>query len=155
MPQGHCPLESRRFVTLSLGDVATPATILLRPSRFLQQRATTCKTQDPQTGQEHRILGKGTHTHAHTLQGAAKFPKVCSTTNNQMIQYKCHSRPAPNLITLHWWHLIYDYSTSPRWNPSSLVNVLQSAQGCSIGPCRWHAGTATAPMPTSVRDNPM
>ena len=91
----HCPLEIRRPVALSLGDVATPATILLWPSSFLQQRTSTCESQDPQTGQEHRILDKGTPSHAHTLQGAAKVPKVVfNYTLSQMVQYKCHSRPA-------------------------------------------------------------
>ena len=37
-------------LSLSLGDVVTPATILLWPSSFLQQRTSTCKSQDPQTG---------------------------------------------------------------------------------------------------------
>ena len=88
VPHCHCPLEIRRPVALSLGDVATPATILLWPSSFLQQRTSTCESQDPQTGQEHRILGKGTPSHAHTLQGAAKVPKVVfNYTNSQMVHY--------------------------------------------------------------------
>ena len=65
-------------LSLSLGDVATPATISLRHSRFLQQRTTTCKAQDPQTGQEHRILGNRTHkTHAAFTRhkDTAQFPK--------------------------------------------------------------------------------
>ena len=71
-------------LSLSLGDVATPATILLRPSSFLQQRTTTCKSQDPQTGQEHRILGKGTHTHAHTR---------CKTQPSFPSGVQLHSQP--------------------------------------------------------------
>ena len=70
----------------SFGDVATPSTISLRPSRFLQQRTTTCKAQDPQTGQEQRILGKGTHTHTRAAR-RSQNPKWCSTTRTyQMIQ---------------------------------------------------------------------
>ena len=37
----------------------------------------------------------------------------------------------------------------------SLVNELQSTQGDRIGPGHWPAGAASAPMPTSVRDNPV
>ena len=74
-------------LSLSLGDVAIPATILLRPTSFLQQLTTTCKPQDPQTGQEHTDTRKGTHTSTHTLQDAAKIPKVVFTTqNSQMVQ---------------------------------------------------------------------
>ena len=36
----------------------------------------------------------------------------------------------------------------------SLVNELQSAPGDRIGPGRWPAGAASAPMPTSVRGTP-
>ena len=44
---------------------------------------------------------KGTPSHAHTLQGAAKVPKVVfNYTNIQMVQCKYHSRPAANLITV-------------------------------------------------------
>ena len=67
----------------SSGDIATPSTISLRPSRFLQQRTTTCKTQDPQTGQEHRILGNRTHkTHAAFTRhkDTAQFSKGVFTT---------------------------------------------------------------------------
>ena len=82
------------------------------------------------------------HTHAHTRCKAQPQSQRCVQLQRtyQMVQCKYHSRPAANLITVHWWHLIYDYSTSPRRNPSSLVNVLQSAQGDRIGPwpmARW------------------
>ena len=153
MPQGHCPLESRRFVALSLGDVSIPATIPHGPSRFLQQRATTCDSQDPQTGQEHTDMHTGTHTCSHVLQDAAKIPKVVFTTQTSR-WYIISSQNSANLITLHWWHLFYDYSMSPRRNPSSLVNILQSAQGDRICLGRWPTGAASAPMPTSVRDIP-
>ena len=36
----------------------------------------------------------------------------------------------------------------------SLVNELQSALGDRIGPGRWPAGAASAPMPTSVCGTP-
>ena len=36
----------------------------------------------------------------------------------------------------------------------SLVNELQSAPGDRIGPGRWPAGAASAPMPTSVCGTP-
>ena len=98
---------------------------------------------------------QNTHTQTQAAKAQPSSQKVVFTTNNQMIQYKCHSRTASNLITLHWWHLIYNYSMSPRRNPSSLVNILQFAQGDRMGPGRWPAGATTVPMPTSVRDNPM
>ena len=72
-------------LSLSLGDVATPATFLLRPLSFLQQRTTICKSQNPQTGQEHRILGKGTHTHTFT-HAARRSHNPKGVFNNRTIQ---------------------------------------------------------------------
>ena len=122
-------------LSLSLGDVATPATILLRPSSFLQQRTTTCKSQDPQTGQEHRILGKGTHTHVHTRCKAQPQSQRCVQLHSQPDGTILMSfQTSANLITLHWRYLIYDHSTSPRWNPSSLVNVLDPPRAAALVP---------------------
>ena len=62
----------------SPGEVGTPSTNVLRPSRFLQQHSTTCRVQDPQTGQEHRILTRE-HTRAHTsCKTQPRIPKWCS-----------------------------------------------------------------------------
>ena len=75
VPHCHCPLEIRRPVALSLGDVAIPATILLGPSSFLQQQTSTCEspgstdrvgTQD--TGQ------RNTHTRTHAAR-RSQVPK--------------------------------------------------------------------------------
>ena len=122
-------------LSLSLGDVATLATILLRPSSFLQQRTTTYKSQDPQTGQEHRILGKGTHTHVHTRCKAQPQSQRCVQLHSQPDGTILMSfQTSANLLTLHWRYLIYDHSTSPRWNPSSLVNVLDPPRAAALVP---------------------
>ena len=119
----------------------------------IQQQGSDRSTQ--QAGRNHTDMHPGTHTRTRAARRSQISQVVFNYNNIQMVQCKYHSRPAANLITLHWWHLFYDYSTSPRRNPSSLVNVLQSAQGDRIGPGRWPAGAASAPMPTSVRDNPV
>ena len=84
VPHCHCPLEIRRPVALSLGDVATPATILLWPSSFLQQRTSTCESSgstDRAGTQDTRQ--RNTHTHTHTRCKAQPISqRWCSTTQS-------------------------------------------------------------------------
>ena len=106
VPHCHCPLEIP-YLSLSLGDVATPATI---PSAFeLPPQYNYAK--DPQTGQAH------VHTRCKAQSKVVFF--------NQLIQY----------IIIHSQHTLHvSNPTSPRRNPSSLVNVLDPPRAAALVP---------------------
>ena len=125
-----------------------------KPVGFLTELYDKWKRQNHNTGRKETQDTNTEHTSAHKLQDAAKIPQVVFSTQTSR-WYIISSQNSANLITLHWWHLIYNYSMSPRRNPGSLVNILQFAQGDRLGPGRWPAGATTVPMPTSVRDNPV
>ena len=81
VPHCHCPLEIRRPVALSFGDVAIPATILLGPSSFLQQQTSTCESPGSTNRVGTQEYWAKEHTHTHT-RGKAQpsSQRWCSTT---------------------------------------------------------------------------
>ena len=144
VPHCHCPLEIRRPVALSLGDVATPATILLG------LRASSSNVHQPTSLRIHR-QGRNTeysakeHPHTHTrCKAQPKSQRWCSTTQTARWYNVLSFQTNANLITLHWRYLIYDHSTSPRRNPSSLVNVLDPPRAAALVPA---VGTLVPQLP--------
>ena len=120
----------------------------------------------PATNINLRVSGStdraGTHGHAHwntqnarsvhTAQRHGKSAQRCVALQTTRWYIKSLQNSA-TLITLTGG--IYTMITARVLAKSgSLVNELQSAQGDRIGPGRWPAGAASAPMPTSVHDTP-
>ena len=152
VPRCHCPLEIPSICRSLL------ATLQLLRRFCFGLRASSSNVQQPASLRIHRQsrnteYSAKEHPHTHTrCKAQRKSQRWCSTTQTARWYNVLSFQTNDNLITLHWRYLIYDHSTSPRRNPSSLVNVLDPPRAAALVPCRWHAGTATAPIPTSVRD---
>ena len=126
-----------KSVDLSLSLLATLQ--LLRRFCF-GLRASSSNVHQPASLRIHR-QGRNTeysakeHPHTHTrCKTQPKSQRWCSTTQTARWYNVLSFQTNANLITLHWWYLIYDHSTSPRRNPSSLVNVLDPPRAAALVP---------------------
>ena len=110
-----CSTHSR-CKSLLFGDCQTSSAYPLAPVGFLTEIHTTNKARQIDAGGEHNRRHTGTHTHTQTrCKEQPRIPKWCSLHEHPDGTIY-HSRTAANLTTLHWWHLTYDYSSSPRRN---------------------------------------
>ena len=126
-----------KSVDLSLSLLATLQ--LLRRFCF-GLRASSSNVHQPASLRIHR-QGRNTeystkeHPHTHTrCKAQPKSQRWCSTTQTARWYIIISFQTNANLITLHWRYLIYDHSTSPRRNPSSLVNVLDPPRAAALVP---------------------
>ena len=125
-----------KSVDLSLSLLATLQ--LLRRFCF-GLRASSSNVHQPASLRIHRqgrntgYLTKDTHMHTR-CKTQPKSQRWCSATQTARWYIIISFQTNANLITLHWRYLIYDHSTSPRRNPSSLVNVLDPPRAAALVP---------------------
>ena len=134
VPRCHCPLEIPSICRSLL------ATLQLLRRFCFGLRASSSNVQQPASLRIHR-QGRNTeysakeHPHTHTrCKAQPKSQRWCSTTQTARWYNVLSFQTNANLITLHWRYLIYDHSTSPRRNPSSLVNVLDPPRAAALVP---------------------
>ena len=134
MPHCHCPLEPRRPVAHSWRQCNScddsASAFELPPATYINLRVSG--STDRAGTQNTRQRNTLTRTHAARRSQVPKGGVQLHSQPDGTILMSFQT--SANLITLHWRYLIYDHSTSPRWNPSSLVNVLDPPRAAALVP---------------------